>query len=50
MSSNKFTMQISFFFAFEVSAKQEKEFLDSWEELETKLKQTGSLIDAKTYT
>ncbi|GFZ91662.1 hypothetical protein [Okeania sp. KiyG1] len=32
-----------------MSAKQEKEFFDSWKQLETNLKQTGSLIDAKTY-
>ncbi|NET42253.1 hypothetical protein [Okeania sp. SIO2B3] len=49
MISDKFTMQVSFFFAFEVPTQDEKKFLDSWKKLEINLKKTGSLIDAKTY-
>ncbi|NEP82710.1 MAG: hypothetical protein F6K39_33925 [Okeania sp. SIO3B3] len=41
-------MQISYFFSFEVHTQKEKEFLDSWEKLKTKLKQTR-MVDAELY-
>ena len=51
MNSDKFTMQISCFLNFEVHTQKEADFfLNYWEKLEAKLKQTGSLVDARLYS
>ena len=50
MNFDKFTMQISCFLSFEVPNRDKAEFLDYWKKLETNLKRTGSLVDARLYS